>query len=107
MYKELEPREFCQTWVPKIYKIDPGTKGKGKVSYRQACIDFLSYVCDASPKTVAFWIDYSPEQKKRRPNRYLLKYLRVIDVKLRDIEQTSSLYQQFIEDLKKNSKILE
>lgn len=107
MFNDLYPKEFCEKWVPKIYKIPPGTRGRGKVSYRQACIDFLSYICDASATTAAFWIDYSSLEKGKRPNRYLLKYLRLVDLKLKDIEQMPLLYEKFIEDLRKHSKILE
>ncbi len=106
MFRDLEPREFCEIWIPKIYKIPPGTRGKGKPSYRAACAEFLSYICEVSPQTAKYWIDYPPENKRKRPYPIVLKYLRAIDLKLKELEQMPLLYQQFIEELRKKSDIL-
>ncbi|MGK7887589.1 MAG: hypothetical protein AB4057_23545 [Crocosphaera sp.] len=105
MIDDLEPKEFCRKWVPKIYGIQPGTKGKR--GYRKASLELLSYVCDAPKSTCAGWIDYDSEDPQRRPNRYLSKYLRMVDLKLTELELIPQVFLSFSKNLRAKSEIID
>ncbi len=110
MFIELDPRDFCEIWVPKIYGIAPGASKEtknGKITYRQACLELLAYLCEAPESTVSSWIDYDLSDKKRRPSRYILQLLRAIHLKLIDLEGIPSVYADFIERIRTNSKLLD
>jgi hypothetical protein len=89
MLEPLEPKEFCQYWIPKLYQLNPGEYG-----YRKACIQLLSLVTDSSQYTCANWVDY----QDRSPLPILKLYLRAIHMLLK-IEE--SLYG--VEDKPENA----
>ena len=105
MIDDLEPKEFCQEWVPKIYGIQPGAKGRK--GYRKASLELLSYVCDAPKSTCAGWIDYESQDPQRRPNRYLYKYLRMVDLKLKELELIPDVFLSFSKDVRNRSEIID
>jgi hypothetical protein len=67
----LEPKEYCQKWVPTLYGKHPGERG-----YKAACIRELSRVSGVSEESIEgnWGIDFS-----KAPS-YLPRMLRMADI---------------------------
>jgi hypothetical protein len=52
-FEPLEPSEFCQYWVPIIYRETPEQYG-----YRKTCCQLLSKITGKSEYTCGNWLSY-------------------------------------------------
>jgi hypothetical protein len=52
--KPVSVDEFCQCWVPVIYKIQP----EDGLKYRRACVTLIAEIAGKNRKTVQNWLSY-------------------------------------------------
>ncbi|MGH2414114.1 MAG: hypothetical protein ACRDEA_10565 [Microcystaceae cyanobacterium] len=70
MFKPLEPKEFCERWVPKKLGKHPHQYG-----YRKACCQMLAELTDHQESTVNSWLSRS-----NKVPVVIKRYLRAVDL---------------------------